>query len=330
MCALREACQVENDPELITSYLTFLAQHAASSGSDLVEMTALVLDMAQLIVERSIIMPAVLRSTDETDAFRNVALKSLLKIFHSYLNKARESRKNIQPLTENQEQILLICWSSGEKVTLYNLVVYAVIILLTYGKQGLGSSQRYYDNLMNMWFPEQKELMPKAYLVDTSEEVLFIPDWLKLRMIRSDIPQLVTEALNDLEPAQLFLFSQSFGIPKTSMRYQYKSKKLFCNILKKFSLYYFVDCSKLLEKLDDEITNKKVSLSDIAIDKAYMIQFVDVQHRRGVTGGDVLANAIKTLDPEISIPESPTIKKIDLTDNGKLVIFLNQLNFSNV
>lgn len=89
--ALREACQVENDPELVTSYLTFLAQHAASSSTDLGEMTELVLDMAQLIVERSIIMPAVLRSMYETDTFSNVALKSLLKIFHTYLNKVSPS-----------------------------------------------------------------------------------------------------------------------------------------------------------------------------------------------------------------------------------------------
>jgi len=55
-------------------------------------------------------------------------------------------------------------------------------------------------------------------LVDTSEEALLIPDWLKLRMIRSRVPRLVEEALTDLEPPQLILFIQSFGIPVASMR----------------------------------------------------------------------------------------------------------------
>lgn len=58
----------------------------------------------------------------------------------------------------------------------------------------------------------------QAYLVDTSEEALLIPDWLKLRMIRSRVPRLVEEALTDLEPPQLILFIQSFGIPVASMR----------------------------------------------------------------------------------------------------------------
>ena len=62
-------------------------------------------------------------------------------------------------------------------------------------------------------------LLLQAYLVDTKEEALLIPDWLKLLMIRSEVPRLIEEALTDLEPAQLLLFIQSFGIPVNSMRY---------------------------------------------------------------------------------------------------------------
>lgn len=54
--------------------------------------------------------------------------------------------------------------------------------------------------------------------MDTREEALLIPDWLKLRMIRSNVPRLIEEALADLEPTQLLLFIQSFGIPVESMR----------------------------------------------------------------------------------------------------------------
>jgi hypothetical protein len=37
--------------------------------------------------------------------------------------------------------------------------------------------------------------LPRAYLVDTSEEALLIPDWLKLKMIRSSVSVLVDSAL---------------------------------------------------------------------------------------------------------------------------------------
>ena len=87
--ALREACQVENDPELITSYLTFLAKHVAAPNADLREMTELVFYMAQLIVERSTIMAAILPAYDG-DSSNNVALEALLKIFYTYLNKVRK------------------------------------------------------------------------------------------------------------------------------------------------------------------------------------------------------------------------------------------------
>lgn len=44
--------------------------------------------------------------------------------------------------------------------------------------------------LLDIWFPDKKPL-PTAFLVDTSEEALLLPDWLKLRMIRSEVSRLV-------------------------------------------------------------------------------------------------------------------------------------------
>lgn len=76
------ACQVENDPSLVTAYLCFLAQH---SSSDLSEMTDLVVDMAQLIVERNTIMAAILPSQSEI----NVGLDAFISIFYTYLNKVK-------------------------------------------------------------------------------------------------------------------------------------------------------------------------------------------------------------------------------------------------
>ena len=37
---------------------------------------------------------------------------------------------------------------------------------------------------------------------------MLIPDWLKLKMIRSNCPELVDAALKDLDPQQLVLFIQ--------------------------------------------------------------------------------------------------------------------------
>ncbi len=55
--------------------------------------------------------------------------------------------------------------------------------------------------------------MPRAFLVESNKEVVLIPDWLKLKMIRSDVSVLVDAALIELDPQQLVLFIQSFGIP---------------------------------------------------------------------------------------------------------------------
>lgn len=92
------------------------------------------------------------------------------------------------------------------------LVVHAMVILLTLGPPKgspvcfrvallkmieeykylslscIGESDFY--ALLNIWFPEKKPL-PTAFLVDTSEEALLLPDWLKLRMIRSEVSRLV-------------------------------------------------------------------------------------------------------------------------------------------
>jgi len=142
--------------------------------------------------------------------------------------------------------------------------VHAQIILLTYGRRS--NNSELFIKLLTMWFPQGQEL-PHAYLVDTSEEALLIPDWLKLKMIRSCVPVLVDSALRDLEPHQLVLFIQSFGIPVESM-------------------------SKLLVTLDTAVREDLESVSDSVLVKDYNGQLVAVQHNRGATGGTVFAEAL--------------------------------------
>ncbi|KAK6637842.1 hypothetical protein RUM44_008264 [Polyplax serrata] len=258
--ALRQACQVENDPVCISSYITFLALHTAED--DLTSLGHLVQDMAQLIVERSTIMAAIM-PTGQMDLDRANTLHSLTIIFCAYLQKAREPRKDNYTWSESQDQIL-VTWNSGEESTLHILVVHAMIILLSYGP---ASDPGLFALLLETWFPE-KGPPPKAYLVDTSEEALLIPDWLKLRMIRSGVDRLVDAALVDLDVPQLVLFIQSFGIPVSSM-------------------------SKLLATLD----RTDASLVAAAVfDKSYMAQLVQVQRRRGATGGNMFVQALQLTD----------------------------------
>lgn len=123
------------------------------------------------------------------------------------------------------------------------LVVHAMVILLTYDQV---DNDDLFDQLLEIWFPKNHD-PPKAYLVDTGEEALLIPDWLKLRMIRSNIPRLVDAALRELEAYQLVLFVQSFGVPVDAM-------------------------TKLLHLLDAAVQVDPVSVTNNVLDKTYMAQ----------------------------------------------------------
>ncbi|XP_021917589.1 integrator complex subunit 1 [Zootermopsis nevadensis] len=265
--ALRQACQVENDPALVSSYIYFLALH--TTHDSLPDLADLVLDMAQLIVERSSIVAAILPAPDQEVPGALITLNALMLMFCSYLQKAREPRREAYTWSESQDQIL-VTWSTGEESTMHILVVHAMIILLNYGP---GLDLNLFESLLETWFPLGKET-PKAYLVDTSEEALLIPDWLKLRMIRSNVDRLVDAALTDLEPPQLVLFIQSFGIPVKSM-------------------------SKLLHTLDEAVTADPLSVGEAVLDKSYMAQLVEVQHHRGATGGQMLVRVVQLEQPKL-------------------------------
>ena len=161
-----------------------------------------------------------------------------------FCQKARAPRQDGARVTwsENQD-LILVEWATGEECTMHILVVHAMIILLTYDQE---DNNVLFNQLLETWFPEETE-PPKAFLVDTSEEALLIPDWLKLRIIRSNIPRLVDAALRDLDPYQLVLFIQSFGVPVNAM-------------------------TKLLHLLDAAVQIDPVSVTNHVLDKTYMAQ----------------------------------------------------------
>ncbi|XP_077980803.1 integrator complex subunit 1-like [Glandiceps talaboti] len=249
---IRQACQMETDPVTISAYIMFLSKH--SSSHQLHEMADLALDLAQLIVERPTILSYMLPKETKLDQ-ADITLSSMLKIFYDYLKKATQPHAESYSWSDTQDQVF-IHWQSGEAATMHILVVHAMVILLTYGKP---TGSMAFDYLLSAWFPETAP-SPSAFLVDTSEEALLLPDWLKLRMIRSNVGRLVDAALEDLEPAQLVLFVQSFGIPVNSM-------------------------SKLLQHLDLACTNDMYSMEQAVVDKGYMAQLVEVQQMRGAGGG---------------------------------------------
>ncbi|KAJ8792736.1 hypothetical protein J1605_019556 [Eschrichtius robustus] len=272
--ALQQAIHMETDPQTISAYLVYLSQHTPveeqSQHSDLAlvrgagrgggtlaslagmryqrghplavgsERPAALPDVARLIVERSTIMSH-LFSKRSCSAESDAVLAALLSIFSRYVQRMRKSKEGeeVYSWSESQDQVFLR-WTSGETATMHILVVHAMVILLTLGPPRAGDSE--FQALLDIWFPEKKPL-PTAFLVDTSEEALLLPDWLKLRMIRSEVPRLVDAALQDLEPQQLLLFVQSFGIPVSSM-------------------------SKLLQYLDQAVAHDPQTLEQNIMDKS--------------------------------------------------------------
>ncbi|XP_041941283.1 integrator complex subunit 1 isoform X1 [Alosa sapidissima] len=286
--ALQQAIHVETDPQTISAYLIYLSQHAPVEEQSL--HNDLALDVARLIVERSTIMNCLFSKHScrpESDA----VLSALTSIFSAYTRRMRKTKEgeDLYSWSESQDQVFLR-WTTGETATMHILVVHAMVILLTLGPPK-GESDFY--NLLDIWFPDKKPL-PTAFLVDTSEEALLLPDWLKLRMIRSEVSRLVDAALQDLEPQQLLLFVQSFGIPVSSM-------------------------SKLLQYLDQTVSHDPQALEQNIMDKNYMAHLVEVQHERGATGGHTFHSLLSaSLPPRTDAAEVSKAKVTVETPHGSV------------
>ncbi|XP_066129613.1 integrator complex subunit 1 isoform X1 [Saccopteryx bilineata] len=277
--ALQQAIHMETDPQTISAYLVYLSQHTPVQEQG--QHSDLALDVARLIVERSTIMSH-LFSKRSCSAESDAVLAALLSIFSRYVQRMRKSKEGeeVYSWSESQDQVFLR-WTSGETATMHILVVHAMVILLTLGPPRAGDGE--FQALLDIWFPEKKPL-PTAFLVDTSEEALLLPDWLKLRMIRSEVPRLVDAALQDLEPQQLLLFVQSFGIPVSSM-------------------------SKLLQYLDQAVAHDPQTLEQNIMDKNYMAHLVEVQHERGASGGQTFHSLLTaSLPPRRDSVEVPKPK----------------------
>ncbi|XP_059480068.1 integrator complex subunit 1 [Neocloeon triangulifer] len=274
--ALRQACLTENNIPTLRTYLRFLADHSTKDAA-LHSLADLALDMAQLVVERNNITHLLLPSRGQLECEEaQSSLAHLMHIFTSYLQKAREPRREAYVWSDSQDHIL-VQWPSGEECTLQILVVHASVMLLTYGQ---GRQPHLFFQLMDIWLGPTG---PRAFLVDTSEEALLIPDWLKLKMIQSEAPGLVDAALTDLEPPQLLLFAQNFGIPSENM-------------------------GKLLATLDRAVQTEPQAVADALQDRTYMVQLVRVQHFLGAQNGHKF---LQFLDSTPQQPDEVAMEEVE-------------------
>nr|XP_022905448.1 integrator complex subunit 1 [Onthophagus taurus] len=261
---LMQATLVETNPVHISNYINYLA----TKGIDGLGELELIFDLASLIVERNSITTYILPGENMR------TLRDLISIFYTYLHKVRQPPdENFMWPAENQDQVV-VTWGNGDQCVIQVLVIQASIILLTYGP--LEDSEEF-NALLDMWFPLNEDRMI-TFFPDTADDSILLPDWLKLRMIRSNVLRLVDLAVEKLNAQQLVLFIQSFGIPVVSI-------------------------SKLLQTLDKATTSDPKLVVHHVLDKNYMIQLVEVQNRRGAVGGEIFVRALEM--------ESPLIKDDD-------------------
>ncbi|XP_045473416.1 integrator complex subunit 1 [Harmonia axyridis] len=261
---LRQALQCETNPARVSSYINFLSTQDCIEPFS--ELSDLVADLSSVIIERHSVASYVLSGDN------NPTLKNLISIFYLHIRKSLEYGEETINALQNftTSEYVLVTWPTGEQSVMLILVIHAAIVLLTYGPI---EDFEPFNLLLNMWFPKDSE-HPRAYHVETTEETSYLPDWIKLRMIRSNVSHLVDAAIEKLEPQKLILFIQSFGIPTNSM-------------------------SKLLCTLDKTTLQNPKLVVDSVLDKTYMIQLVEVQNKRGAVGGDTFVKAIEMQLPPV-------------------------------
>ncbi|XP_058452924.1 integrator complex subunit 1 [Malaya genurostris] len=267
---LRAACQVENIPELVMVYIQFIAAHTSmDSEADMLEH---VMDMSHLIVERSTIFSHIIPTVTDQSEGRVQTLNCLFVMFNNFLIKLREY-KITQTFAEYQD-LLLVQFSDESQCHIHLNIIQAFVILLTHSTFIPVASQ-----ILDYWFPEGAP-PPQAFNIETSEPVQILPDWLKLKMIRSNVDRLVDAALIGLTPDQIVLFVQNFGTPINSM-------------------------SKLLALLDRAVIEQFEAVNNAILHKKYLGQLIEIQQARGAKNGHISVQALE-LD-EQSVGDAPAM-----------------------
>lgn len=255
---LKLACQVENCPELIMRYIQLIAGRTLNdSVSDMLEH---VIDMSQLIIERSTVFSYLIPTALDSSEIKVQTLNSLFIMFNYYLAKLREHGE-IQAWPEYPD-LLMVHFADGTQIPVHLNTIHAFVILMSHSP-----TVPYFSHIMDHWFPVNGSL-PQAFSMETSEIVHILPDWLKLKMIRSSNERLVDAALEDLTPDQIVLFIQNFGTPIQSV-------------------------SKLLALLDRAVIEQFETVKSTILNTAYLAQLIEIQQGRGAKNGHIAVQALE-------------------------------------
>lgn len=273
---LRAACQVENNSQLIMAYIQFIAAHTLHDG--VTEMFDHVMDMSQLIVERSTVFSEIVPAQNEMHENKYQTLNCLFVMFNNFFVKLRES--NSKAFSEYPE-LLLVNFADGKQCSIHLSIIQAFVILLTHS-----APIPHAETILDYWFPPNSP-PPQAFTMDTQETVQILPDWLKLKMIRSNVERLVDVALQDLTPDQIVLFVQNFGTPVSSM-------------------------SKLLALLDRAVIEQCETVNATILNKPYLAQLIEIQQARGAKNGHISVQALDLHDESMEdTPKSSQPMTID-------------------
>ncbi|XP_054737283.1 integrator complex subunit 1 isoform X1 [Anastrepha obliqua] len=298
---LRSACQVENTPALVMSYIQFVAAHTINDG--VIDMLDHVIDMAQLIVERSTMFQHIIPltgdlllgySNDNLAECRFQTLKCLFVMFNNYIIRLREHREPYE-WTEYPD-LLMVQFEDGAQLPLHLNIIHAFIILLTQSSSQMPESLP----ILDYWFPPGRR-PPSGFLPNISHEaVQLLPDWLKLKMIRSSVDRLIEAALLDLTPDQIVLFVQNFGTPVISM-------------------------SKLLALLDHAVNEELELVKNAILNKAYLAQLIEIQQKRGAKNGHFTVKALELYSHSQTVPDHPkqadaVLNPLNLQKNFQTII----------
>lgn len=295
---LRQALQIETNPSIVSTYINFLATQDCYES--FAELNDLITDLSSVIIERHSVASYVLPGE------YHVTLKNLLQLFCLYTMKAKENVEESYTIHQSyNNEYVIVSWGTGEQCAMQSLVIHSAIVLLTYGPLVMFEP---FNVLLNIWFPLNMD-HPRAYSPDTSETTSYLPDWMKLRMIRSNVPRLVDAAIEKLEPPKLVLFIQSFGIPTGSI-------------------------SKLLNTLDKATILDQKLVVDSVLDKTYMIQLVEVQNKRGALGGEIFVKAIEMQLPSVQDVDIgvnvDTKKPLHFVGQAEKVVFTDKIIAENL
>lgn len=284
---LKAACQVENCPELIMRYIQLIAGRTLNDS--VADMLEHVMDMSQLIIERSTVFSYLIPTPQDSSEIKVQTLNSLFIMFNYYLAKLREHGE-IHAWPEYPD-LLMVHFADGTQIPVHLNTIHAFVILMSHSP-----TVPYFSHIMDHWFPVNASL-PQAFSMETSEIVHILPDWLKLKMIRSSNERLVDVALEDLTPDQIVLFIQNFGTPIQSV-------------------------SKLLALLDRAVIEKFETVKSTILNTAYLAQLIEIQQARGAKNGHIAVQSLELhsqidedMDEKSSVVVLETVKLTMVSDS---------------